>query len=253
MKLDDAIIAITGGAGGLGLAMAERLARAGARLALIDLSGEALAAARERLAGTAREVRTYVADVTCEAQVEAVFAAIAGDFGRLNGLVNNAGIIRDGRLVKLEGGRVVRKMSLADWRAVIEVNLTGAFLCGREAAAIMAAGDYPACIVNVSSLSAKGNMGQTNYSAAKAGLIAMTVTWAKELGPYGIRAAAVAPGFVSTPMLEGMKREALEKLIGRIPLKRLAEPDEIAQAVEFIFANDYFSGRVLEIDGGLRI
>ncbi len=155
--------------------------------------------------------------------------------------------------MKVEDGRVTKKMTLADWQAVIDVNLTGVFLCGREAAAIMATGDYPACIINVSSLAAKGNMGQTNYSATKAGVIAMTVTWAKELGPYGIRSAAIAPGFVSTPILEGMKQSALEKLIRRVPLQRLAQPEEIAEAVEFIFQNDYFSGRVLELDGGLRI
>ena len=102
-------------------------------------------------------------------------------------------------------------------------------------------------------LSAKGNMGQTNYSATKAGVIAMTTTWAKELGQYGIRSAAIAPGFVSTPILESMKQSALEKLIKRIPLMRLAQPDEIAEAAEFIFTNDYFSGRVLELDGGMRI
>ena len=253
MKLEDSVIVITGGGGGLGLSMAERLARAGARLALIDHNADLLKEAAARLAPVCSEVKTYAADITSEETVESVFQSIADDFGKLNGLVNNAGIIRDGRLVKVEDGRVTGKMSLANWQMVIDVNLTGVFLCGREAAAIMATSDHPACIINISSLAAKGNMGQTNYSATKAGVIAMTVTWAKELGSYGIRSAAIAPGFVSTPILEGMKQSALEKLISRVPLQRLAQPEEVAEAVEFIFRNDYFSGRVLELDGGLRI
>jgi len=253
MKIKNSVIAITGGGGGLGLAMAKRFAQSGAKLALLDHNAELLAAAEKLLEPTGASVKTYAVDITDEAQVEKVFKAIVGNYGQLNGLVNNAGIIRDGLLVKVEDGRVAQKMSQENWQAVINVNLTGVFLCGREAAAIMAVSRQPGCIINISSIAAKGNMGQTNYSATKAGVLAMTVTWAKELGKYGIRCAAVAPGFVSTPILDGMKQSALEKLIKRVPLVRLAQPDEVAQAAEFIFENEYFSGRVLELDGGLRM
>ena len=142
---------------------------------------------------------------------------------------------------------------MSNWQQVIDVNLTGVFLCGREAAAIMAVGRDSGCIINISSVAAEGNMGQTNYSATKAGVAAMSVVWAKELGKYGIRSAAIAPGFVSTPLLEGMKQSALEKLIKRVPLGRLAQTEEVAEAADFIFTNDYFSGRTIYLDGGLRI
>jgi len=253
MKLENSVIAITGGGGGLGFAMARRFAAGGAKLALIDHNADLLASASKSLATLGAEVQTFATDITDEAQVEDTFKAIADHFGHLNGLVNNAGIIRDGLLVKIEDGKVIKKMSLDNWQMVINVNLMGVFLCGREAAGIMAVGHQPGCILNISSIAAKGNMGQTNYSATKAGVLAMTVTWAKELGKYGIRCAAIAPGFVSTPILEGMKQSALEKLIKRVPLERLAQPEEVAQAAQFIFENDYFTGRVLELDGGLRI
>ncbi len=252
MQLDKAVIAVTGGAGGLGRALARRLGEAGARPLLIDLDAEALADARQELARAGVDAETYAVDVTDERAVEALFATIADETG-LDGLINNAGIIRDGRLVKVEDGELTTRMSLAQWRAVIETNLTGTFLCGREAAALMAAAGRGGCIVNVSSIAAAGNMGQSNYAAAKAGVEALAVTWAKELAGYGIRSAAIAPGFIRTPILEGMKPEVLDKVTGMVPAGRLATPEEIADAALFILGNDYFNGRVLEIDGGLRI
>lgn len=253
MEIENSVIAITGGGGGLGLAMAKRFAKAGARLALIDHNPDLLKSAARSLSPFCEDIKTFAVDITKEEPVETTFKSIADHFGNLHGLVNNAGIIRDGLLVKVEDGEITKKMTMANWQMVIDVNLTGVFLCGREAAAIMAVGHEPGCIINISSVAADGNMGQTNYSATKAGVIAMSVTWAKELGKYGIRSAAIAPGFVSTPILEGMKQSALEKLIKRVPLERLAQPDEVAEAAEFIFTNDYFSGRVLYLDGGLRI
>ncbi len=136
---------------------------------------------------------------------------------------------------------------------MIDVNLTGVFLCTREAAARMVETDSQGVIVNISSISHSGNMGQTNYTAAKAGVAAMTVTWAKELSRYGIRVGAIAPGFIHTEMTASMKPEALEKMAAGIPLKRLGEPDEIAHSALYIFENDYFTGRMIECDGGLRI
>ena len=188
-----------------------------------------------------------------EGQVIDVVARIARDFGRIDGLVNNAGIVRDGLLVKAKGNSVVDRMSLAQWSAVIDVNLTGFFLCAREAAARMIEFGNGGVIVNISSISKAGNAGQTNYSAAKAGVASMTVVWAKELGRYGIRVGAVAPGFTRTEILASMRPEMLEKLTAPVPLKRLGQPEEIADAVRFIFENGFFSGRCLELDGGLRL
>ncbi len=179
-------------------------------------------------------------------------AQVVNDFGALHGLVNNAGILRDGLLLKVKDGQV-SKMSLAQWQAVIDVNLTGVFLCTREVAAKMVELKCEGAIVNISSISRAGNMGQTNYSAAKAGVASATVVWAKELARYGIRVAGVAPGFIETEMVASMKPEALEKMTAGIPLRRMGKPLEIAQAVAFIFENDYYSGRILELDGGLRL
>jgi len=144
-------------------------------------------------------------------------------------------------------------MSLQQWQSVIDVNLTGVFLCGREAAAKMIQTEMRGCIINISSVSRHGNMGQTNYSASKAGVESMAVVWAKELARYGIRAASIAPGFIGTEMVQSMKPEALEKIQSTLPLGTIGEPDQIACAVEFIFENDYISGRCIEVDGALRI
>jgi 3-oxoacyl-[acyl-carrier protein] reductase len=182
-----------------------------------------------------------------------LFEQIVTDFGGLDGLVNNAGITRDALLVKFRDGELISKMSLEQWQSVIDVNLTGVFLCGREAAQHMIQLGAKGVIVNISSISRAGNMGQSNYAATKAGVQAMAVTWAKELARYGIRTGSVAPGFINTEMVASMKPEAREKLTAGIPLKRMGEPDEIANAVEFIFDNDYFSGRIIEVDGVLRL
>jgi len=171
----------------------------------------------------------------------------------LHGLINNAGITRDALLVKAKDGKVIKKMSLADWQAVINVDLTGVFLCAREAAARMIESGTPGVILNISSLGRAGNFGQTNYSAAKAGVAAMTVTWAKELARHQIRVGAIAPGFCETRLVTGMKLEALDRTKGIIPLGRLGRPEEIAHSALYVFENDYFTGRVLEVDGGLRL
>ncbi|OMG62949.1 3-oxoacyl-ACP reductase [Stutzerimonas balearica] len=252
MQLKDKVIIITGGGQGLGRAMAEHLAGQGARLALVDLNQERLGEAVAACQQAGGEARAYLCNVASEEQVEAMVAQVVNDFGALHGLVNNAGILRDGLLLKVKDGQV-SKMSLAQWQAVIDVNLTGVFLCTREVAAKMVEFKCEGAIVNISSISRAGNMGQTNYSAAKAGVASATVVWAKELARYGIRVAGVAPGFIETEMVASMKPEALEKMTAGIPLRRMGKPLEIAQAVAFIFENDYYSGRILELDGGLRL
>jgi 3-oxoacyl-[acyl-carrier protein] reductase len=254
MQLNDKTIVITGGARGLGAAMARRLAAHGTHLALVDLDSDTLEATREQcISDGAASVRTYTANVVDEAQTEALFESVASDFGALHGLVNNAGITRDALTIKHKDGELVSKMSLEQWQMVLDVNLTGVFLCGREAARRMADLGCSGCIINISSISRGGNMGQINYSATKAGVQAMAVVWAKEFARFGIRAASIAPGFIGTEMVMSMKPEALAKLSAMIPANRLGDPDEIARAVEFIFENDYFNGRCIEVDGGLRL
>ena len=179
--------------------------------------------------------------------------AIVRDFGALDVLVNNAGIVKDALLVKVKDGEVVGKMTLEQWNAVIAVNLTGVFLCGREAAERMVRAGHGGVIVNISSISKDGNAGQTNYTAAKAGVAAMSTTWAKELARYGIRVGAIAPGFCATDILANMTPETLAKVTGPVPLKRLGQPVEIAATAVFIVENDFFTGRTVQVDGGLRI
>ena len=145
-------------------------------------------------------------------------------------------------------------MPLADWQKVIDVDLTGPFLCTREFAAYQLQSDGAAAVViNISSVSRHGNPGQSNYSAAKAGLIADTKLWALELARYGVRVAAVAPGFIHTPILQGMRPEVLDKMLRKVPLRRVGRPFEIWQAIRFIIECDYFTGRCIDVDGGLSM
>lgn len=253
MDINNKVIVITGGAQGLGLSMAKIMAAQGAKLALVDLSEEKLATAAQECKALGGDAKGYQANVADEQDVEALFNKIVADFGCVDVLINNAGITRDGLMIKAKDGEIVKRMSLQEWQSVIDVNLTGVFLCGREAATKMIENNTQGVIINIASLSKAGNMGQTNYSAAKAGVDAMTVTWAKELSRYGIRTGGIAPGFIATEMVASMKPEALEKLSAGIPLKRLGKPEEIGITAKYIIENDYFNGRTIEMDGGMRI
>ncbi|RPI16349.1 MAG: SDR family oxidoreductase [Lysobacterales bacterium] len=253
MQLKDKVVAVTGGARGIGRAIASAFAGKGARVALVDLGAADLDAARADFAGRGVDVRTYVANVAREDQVAAALDAIVADHGRLDVIVNNAGIIKDGLLVKARDGKVTGKMGLEQWQAVIDVNLTGVFLCGREAAERMIGLGNGGVIINIASISKAGNAGQTNYSAAKAGVTAMSVVWAKELARYGIRSASIAPGFTRTELLAGMPPEMLDKVTAPVPLRRLGLPEEIGHAAVFVAENDFYTGRSIDIDGGLRL
>lgn len=253
MDLKGKVVAITGSAQGLGFCMARTLAEAGAQIALVDLNKEKLDEAVTGIEALGSTARAYVANVASEAEVEKLFADIGADFGALHGVITNAGVLRDGLMIKAKDGEVVSKMSLAAWQTVIDVNLTGVFLCAREAAAKMIELGCEGVILNISSVSRAGNMGQSNYSAAKAAVASMTVVWARELARYGIRSMAIAPGFISTEMVASMKPEALDKMKAMIPLRRLGTPEEIAHTARFIFENDYLTGRVIETDGGIRL
>ena len=253
MQLTGKTVLITGAGRGLGAAMAQGLAMRGANLALVDLDEEALRTTAARCVALGARAEIYLANVTKESDVVETFDKALADLGRLDAAIANAGILRDGLLIKAQDGVVTDKLSLAHWQAVIDVNLAGVFLCGREAAERMARVGNGGCIINIASLSRAGNFGQSNYSAAKAGVAALTVVWAKELARFGIRVNAIAPGFIKTEMVASMKPEMLEKMAAGIPLKRLGTPEEIAHAAAFLLENDYVNGRILEIDGGLRL
>lgn len=253
MELKSKTVLITGAARGLGAAIAKGVAAQGADLALVDLDETSLADTQRTCEELGVTVRNYGVNVANEAEVIALFNQAVQDFGRLDGLVNNAGILRDGLLVKTEDGQITDKMSLEDWQAVIDVNLTGVFLCGREAAEHMIRLGAAGCMINLSSISRAGNFGQSNYSAAKAGVAALTVVWSKELARHGIRVNAIAPGFVNTEMVASMRPEILEKAVANIPLGRLCELEEIAHTALYLFENDYVDGRIIEIDGALRV
>ncbi|MCV6610935.1 MAG: SDR family oxidoreductase [Amphritea sp.] len=253
MQIKESVFVITGGGRGLGRAMAESLAAQGAVLALIDLNREALdeaCAACEQAGGKALG---YVCNITDEAQVEKTFGQIQVECGQINGLINNAGLMRDGMLIKVKDGELVGKMGLDQFQSVFDVNVTGTFLCGREAAAIMAQQGKGGVIINISSVSRAGNMGQTNYSATKSAVATMVVSWAGELARHGIRTGGIAPGVIATEMTAQMKPEAIDRMVQAVPLKRLGEVEEMAHTLKYIIENEFFTGRIVEMDGGLRI
>ena len=252
-ELDGKAAIVTGAGRGIGRAIALKLARHGADIALFDMNAADLEASGALCAAESVQARGYRVNVADEAEVCAAMTRVAADFGRLDGLVNNAGIVRDALLVKVKDGAVVGRMTMDQWNAVIDVNLSGVFLCAREAAAHMVELGNGGVVVNISSISRVGNAGQSNYSAAKAAVESMGVVWAKELARYGIRVGSIAPGFTHTEILASMRPEMLDKLTAPVPLKRLGRPEEIAHAVLFIFENDFFTGRCLEVDGGLRL
>ena len=253
MDLQGKVIVITGAAQGLGQKMAEIIAAQGAKLALVDVDHEKLQDTVRLCSEAGAKAKEFPADVTDEPAVESLFSSIRKDFGSVDSLINNAGITSDALLVKAADGEVQRKMSLAEFDRVIAIDLKGVFLCGREATVQMIESGHGGVIVNISSISRAGNIGQTNYAAAKAGVAAMTVTWAKELARYNIRVAGIAPGFSETRMVAAIPPKVKDKVISTIPLRRFAKPEEIARAALFILQNDYYDGRILEVDGGLRI
>lgn len=255
MQLEHVKAIVTGGASGMGRAFALNLARSGASVTICDLNDEAMAETASLASDLEGELFTVRANVADEADVIRLVDEASQAMGGLNALVNNAGIFRDGLLVKQDKATgEIKKLSLKAWSAVIDVDLTGPFLCTREFAAKMIETKTPASvIVNISSIARHGNQGQSNYSAAKAGLVADTKLWALELARYGIRTGAIAPGFVDTPILQGMRPDVLEGMMKGVPLRRAATPDEMWLAVKFVIECDYFTGRCIDVDGGLSL
>ncbi len=254
MRLEDCKLIVTGAAQGLGKHFAMRLAEAGAQVAAGDVQEEGLAALADASKALKGDIHTRPLDVSDEGQVGAFVDWAYEAMGGLTGLVNNAGILRDGLLVKKDRktGEIV-KLSADQWQAVIDVNLTGATLAVRDTVAKMVDREQKGVIINMSSLSRHGNPGQSNYTAAKAALAANTVTWAREFARFGIRVGAIAPGMIRTPMTDGMNEKALEALTKRIPAGRIGVPEDIWLAVRFVIECDFFTGRTLDVDGGLTM
>ncbi|AXB42535.1 SDR family oxidoreductase [Amycolatopsis albispora] len=239
---------VTGAASGLGRACCLGLAEAGAEVVAVDTDRKGL----DALAGD--RIFPREADVTRERDVAGAVEAAFARFGRVDVLVNFAGIYRDGLLVKDIGDGDFVSMPLAQWRAVLDTDLTGTFLPVRETAVRMVrAGVRPGVLITVSSVSRAGNAGQGNYAAAKAGVVAFTRSVALELAPHGIRAAAIAPGFIDTPILSAMDPARLAARVDEIPVRRLGTPAEIFAGVRFAIECEYFTGRCLDIDGGLAL
>ena len=252
MDIENKVIVITGAAQGLGKTFTRDLAAGKAKLALADINMEQLEQVRGACEEAGIEARAYELNVADEPAVEKLFEQVVVDFGTVDVLINNAGITRDGLMARKKDEEI-KKMSLANWQAVIDVNLTGTFLCGREFFVKLLEQKKPGVCVNISSISRSGNLGQSNYTATKAGVAEMTVTWAKEMARHGIRVGAIAPGYINTEMVAAIREDVKQKIIEQIPIRRLGDPSEISHSVFYILENDYFTGRVIECDGGLRI
>ena len=252
MDLKDARIIVTGGARGMGAHFAERLAESGAQVAAGDVDDGGLEELQAKSNSLSGAIHVQRLDVTDESSVAEFVDWAYQQMDGLTGLINNAGILRDGLLVKKDRktGEVLT-MTRANWQAVLDVNLTGATWMVRDTVAKMVREGQRGVVVNMSSIARHGNRGQSNYVAAKAALAANTVTWSREFAPFGIRVGAIAPGMIETPMTRGMNQKARNALVERIPVGRIGEPEDIWRAVQFILECEYFTGRTIDVDGGL--
>ena len=249
MRLANKIAIITGAAQGIGLATAMKFAREGASVVVCDIKAAAVDAAVAAVTAVLAPGATafgQVVDVTSREQVDAMVANTLTRYGRIDSLVNNAGITKDARL---------QKMSLEQFDAVIDVNLRGVFHCAQAVADTMVA-QGTGTILNASSVvGIYGNFGQTNYAATKFGVIGFTKTWSRELGPKGVRVNAVAPGFIETPILSTIPDKVIAHMREQVPLRRLGTAEEIANVYAFLASDEasYVNGAVIEVGGGMTV
>ncbi len=252
MRLKGKVTLITGGAAGIGKATAQRFVEAGATVVICDVNQEAGEATVRELGPN---VHFYKVDVTDRQAVQAWVDDVVDKYGRVDVLVNNAGILRDNQLVKVKDGKLVKQMPEADFDLVIAVNLKGVFNCTQAIAPYMIE-QGSGVILNASSVvGLDGNFGQTNYVATKAGVIGMTKVWARELGRYNIRVNVVAPGFIATEILSSMPEKIIERMKARIPLGRMGQPRDVADAYLFLASDEasFVSGAVLRVDGAIVV
>jgi 3-oxoacyl-[acyl-carrier protein] reductase len=245
--MKDKVILITGAAQGIGKAIALKFAKGGAKVALNDIETqrENLEKVKKEIEELKGEAKCYFADVTKYEEVERMIKEIEKDFGRLDVLVNNAGIIKD---------RTLAKMTLEEWKAVIDVDLNGVFNCTKAALPLIIANQGN--IISISSIvGERGNFGQTNYAAAKAGIIGFTKSLAKELGKFGVRVNAVAPGFIETKMVESVPESIKIAVKQLTALGRFGKPEEVANVIFFLATEEasFITGEIIHVDGGLAI
>ncbi len=252
MRLKDKVTLITGGASGIGKAAAETFAREGAKVVICDVNEEAGKALVAQLGNDATFYKVNVAD---RQEVQAWVDDVVARYGRVDVLINNAGITRDGLFVKMKDGELVKQMEEAAFDLVLDINLKGVFNCAQAVAPYMIK-QGAGVILNVSSVvGLYGNFGQTNYVATKAGVIGMTKVWARELGRFGVRVNAIAPGFIATEMVQKMPEKVLDDMKAKTPLGRLGKPEDIANAFLWLASDEasYVHGATISVDGGIVI
>jgi 3-oxoacyl-[acyl-carrier protein] reductase len=248
--MKDRVCLITGGAAGIGKATAFRFAEEGAKVVICDLNEEDGQQVADDLGG-----KFYKVNVADRKEVQDWVDDVVKEFGRIDVLINNAGVLRDGLFVKVKDGELVKQMPEEDWDLVIDVNLKGSFNCAQAVSPVMIK-QGGGVILNASSVvGLDGNFGQTNYVATKAGVIGMTKVWARELGRHNIRVNAVAPGFILTEMVQQMPEKVLEGMVSRTPLGRMGQPEDVAKAYLFLASDEasFISGSVLKVDGAIVI
>jgi 3-oxoacyl-[acyl-carrier protein] reductase len=253
IELTGRVALVTGAANGIGRATALTFARAGATIAAWDRAEPAGRALVDEIAQANGQAAFFSVDVADQPAVESAVTATLERFGRIDILINNAGITRDAQLVKVKQGAVVGTMSAADFEAVLDVNLKGVFACTQAVVPAMIRQSYGRIVNAASVVALYGNFGQTNYVASKAGVVGMTKVWARELGKYGITANAVAPGFILTEMTAAMPEHLLDQMVHHTPLGRAGTPQDVANAYLFLASDEagFINGAVLSVDGGL--
>ncbi|MEW6239712.1 MAG: glucose 1-dehydrogenase [Chloroflexota bacterium] len=252
MRMKDKVVLVTGGAAGIGKATALRFAEEGAKVVICDVNETA---GQETVKELGADASFFKVNVANRAEVQKWVDDVAAKYGRVDVMVSNAGILRDGQLVKVKEGQLVGQMSEADFDLVISVNLKGVFNCAQAVAPYMIKQGGGVILNATSIVGLDGNFGQTNYVATKSGVIGMTKVWARELGKYGIRVNAVAPGFTATEILVSMPEKIIDGMKARTPLGRLGDPRDIANAYLFLASDDasFITGETLRVDGGIVV